>query len=442
MAPKSRWGRKERDGTKVVQPAEPAAAPVLPVRERRLELKEDDCDCVLIENYFTIAECSRFMAVLRDEIDWQRREVTLSHIDRENKTVGEPRMTLFMSDPGICYAYSGRDNEGVGWHPTLLEIKEKAEQAMEQCGVPPVKFNSVQMNRYNHPRHTLGLHMDNEPDLCKGAPIASVSFGAPRDFVIQHGANPDESYNLELADGSFCLMAGAMQKKYLHGIPVGGSGLRFNLTFRVCIPRNGGPAPLAHSRPGDWQCPKCNQMNFARHLHCGNCGFAKPEGAGAERRVPGHHQAPSDRNGGYLRPAPVSAKTSVAVPAKASVPAKAALRNAPEASGSGGWGRLAAQDEKRVDPHDGLTCNFKELQQRYMGSFSEAEILEYWKKECKPTFDISSSGSGTLQAPLAPRRVDPDDGRHYTCEEILRKYKGQFSESEIRAYWRDECAAA
>merc|ERR1719401_1234760 len=47
----------------------------------------------------------------------------------------------------------------------------------------------------------------------------------------------DEVHNLELADGCFCVMAGAMQQKYLHGIPVGDRGLRFNLTFRQCIPR-------------------------------------------------------------------------------------------------------------------------------------------------------------------------------------------------------------
>lgn len=198
---------------------------MLEVRQRCLELTEPDCTCALLENYFTIGECKRYMEVLRDDIDWQRQEVTLSSIPRDDKTVKEPRMTLFMSDPGVCYSYSGRDNVGVEWTAELLEIKAKAEQGLRDCGVESVVFNSVQMNRYNHPRHTLGLHRDNEPDLARNVPIASVSFGSPRDFVIRHGKNAEEEHVLTLADGSFCVMAGAMQLKYLHGIPEGERGL-------------------------------------------------------------------------------------------------------------------------------------------------------------------------------------------------------------------------
>lgn len=424
MAPKSRWGRKERDGTRA-QPSEPGPSPVLPRRESCLPLKEPDCSCILIENYFTIAECTRFLGLLTNELDWKKQEVTLQHIQGskgDGKTVGEPRMTLFMSDPGICYAYSGRDNEGVGWTPWMLEIKEKAEKALQECGVPPVVFNSVQMNRYNQPRHTLGLHMDNEPDLLKLAPIASVSFGAPREFVIQNGAKPDESYTLELSDGSFCLMAGKMQMKYLHGIPVGASGLRFNLTFRVCIPRNGDRPPQPQVRPGDWECPMCKQMSFARHERCRNCGADRPEAA----RVP--------------RSAPVSASVPVSAPVPASVAAPVAgeEKGYPSRPPSSGWGKLAAVDEKRTDPHDGRTYSFKELKQRYAGSYSDAEISLYWQQSCKATFDAEADAAA--QIPVAPKRRDPQDGRAYTCEELLRKYKGEFSDAEIRAYYRDECA--
>jgi len=77
----------------------------------------------------------------------------------------------------------------------------------------------------------------------------SVSFGAPRDFVIRHGISKDEEYKVPLADGSLFLMAGAMQQKYLHGVPVGDRGLRFNLTFRICVPRGSPqPAPSALAR--------------------------------------------------------------------------------------------------------------------------------------------------------------------------------------------------
>lgn len=234
MAPKGRWSRKDKKD----DPPAPKGPPVLPVR--RTDLDMPDAICVHIENLFTIAECERYAQVLQTEIDWKKQEVTLNRIPGDDKTVLEPRLTAFMSDPGICYEYSKRENIGDGWHPAVLEIKDKATRAFEELRIPgpPVKFNSAQMNRYDGPRSTLGMHCDNEPDLLPGAPIISVSFGATRDFRMQRKDDESRVWNVTLRDGSFLLMAGDMQDKYLHGVPAGGEKMpRFNLTFRVCIPR-------------------------------------------------------------------------------------------------------------------------------------------------------------------------------------------------------------
>lgn len=149
-------------------------------------------------------------------------------------------MTLFMAEEGICYEYSGRENVGTGWHPAVLEVKFKAEEAIEQCGLPRVTFNAVQLNRYEGGWHTLGYHSDDEPDIQRGAPIASVSFGATRDFHVKDRGTDDDTARMvvPLADGAFFVMGGAFQQHYLHAVPAGGSGgLRLNLTFRVCVPR-------------------------------------------------------------------------------------------------------------------------------------------------------------------------------------------------------------
>eukprot|EP00927_Polykrikos_kofoidii_P066779 TRINITY_DN62340_c0_g1_i1.p2 TRINITY_DN62340_c0_g1~~TRINITY_DN62340_c0_g1_i1.p2 ORF type:complete len:355 (+),score=59.92 TRINITY_DN62340_c0_g1_i1:41-1105(+) len=255
MAPK-RWGRKDKDGSRVVAEDTPAVVPVLPVRRRDLNLPQ--AVCVLFENYFKIEESQRYMEVLRHDFDWRRREVTLNHISTDKKTVDEPRMTMFMADPGICYYYSGRDNVGMPWHPAILEIKAKAEAGVEECGLPATSFNCVQMNRYDSPRHSLGMHADNEADLVRGAPIASVSFGCTRDFrILRKGGDERSAITLELCDGAFMVMGGDMQEHYLHGVPMGGdkgqAGLRFNLTFRICHRRQTedgiqGPPPALTSQ--------------------------------------------------------------------------------------------------------------------------------------------------------------------------------------------------
>ena len=82
--------------------------------------------------------------------------------------------------------------------------------------------------------------MYDEPDLDPDAPIASVSFGVSRDFVIARRDDRSKQFSLSLTSGSLLVMAGSMQKKYLHGIPCGYqqlNGARFNITFRVCVPR-------------------------------------------------------------------------------------------------------------------------------------------------------------------------------------------------------------
>mmetsp|Transcript_54231 Transcript_54231/g.129234 ORF Transcript_54231/g.129234 Transcript_54231/m.129234 type:complete len:328 (-) Transcript_54231:109-1092(-) len=323
MAPKGRWGGKKEKAAEG-DAAGSTVRPTLPMRESRIDLSEMDCTSILRENYFTIAECERYMKVLTDDIDWQRKEVTLAKVPGDNKTVVEPRMTLFMSDPGLCYAYSGRDNVGVEWHEVLLEIKAKAERAVAECGAGQITFNSVQMNRYNHPRHTLGLHMDNEPDLEKGAPIASVSFGAPREFVIQHGRKKSEVHKVYLADGSFFVMAGAMQEKYLHGVPEGASGLRFNLTFRKCIPRSGVNGTITGGgqelRKGDFERPKSHDLE----------------------------KSLSDKLAGVK------------------------LEEQPQ------------QDLRKVDPEDGEICTRMELFRKYRGQYSTEDLVQYWQSDCKP----------------------------------------------------------
>ncbi|CAE8616456.1 unnamed protein product, partial [Polarella glacialis] len=90
-----------------------------------------------LENYFTIAECEQYMKVLSNDVDWMRQQISVPGREgAESQMVEEPRLTTFMSDEGICYAYSGRDNVGVGWHPAVLEIKRKAEAALVKCGLP------------------------------------------------------------------------------------------------------------------------------------------------------------------------------------------------------------------------------------------------------------------------------------------------------------------
>ncbi len=66
------------------------------------------------------------------------------------------------------------------WNSTLREIKQRVEQLAR------VGFNSVLLNLYRDGSDGVNWHSDNEPELAPELPIASVSFGGTRRFLMKH----------------------------------------------------------------------------------------------------------------------------------------------------------------------------------------------------------------------------------------------------------------
>ena len=210
----------------------------LPVRV--VEYDIPDAKLFLVNNFLSPPVIDPLLLHLRRDIAWTQQKVTIQKPQGPFEVL-EPRYTAFMADIGIKYMYSGKDNIGSGWTQPFYELKTWVELALTQyCGLHQVSFNAAQFNMYLGNHQSLGLHSDNEPDLDPDAPIASVSFGVPRDFVIARKEDRANQFRLPLSSGSLLIMAGAMQKHYLHGVPCGYQqqiGARFNITFRVCLPR-------------------------------------------------------------------------------------------------------------------------------------------------------------------------------------------------------------
>ncbi len=138
-----------------------------------------------------------------------------------------PRLVAWYADPGVVYRYSGVTHIGEGWTPTLLGIKRRVEAASAAT------FNSLLLNLYRGGRDSIGFHTDAEPELGVNPVVASVSFGAVREFVLKH-MKTRERKTYRLAHGSLLVMGGTCQHHWMHGVPkteedVGG---RINLTFR------------------------------------------------------------------------------------------------------------------------------------------------------------------------------------------------------------------
>src|SRR5471030_1528959 len=117
--------------------------------------------------------------------------------------------------------------EPLPFTPLQLLIKQAVELAVGRS------FNSVLLNYYRDERDSMGFHADDETELGPDPAIASVSFGAPRTFILKHKRLP-KTLKLDLGGGSLLLMAGKLQHFWQHGINKERTqrGPRISLTFR------------------------------------------------------------------------------------------------------------------------------------------------------------------------------------------------------------------
>lgn len=160
--------------------------------------------------------------VLDTSIAWQQDVFKIY-----GREVPFPRLTAWYGDPDAVYRYSGITNQPRPWLPVLLELKKHVEDATGEV------FNSVLLNRYADGSQHQGYHADDEPELGEMPVIASLSFGGTRRFRLKQRQGPIR-ISCDLEDGSLLVMAGALQRHFLHAIlktrkPV---APRINLTFR------------------------------------------------------------------------------------------------------------------------------------------------------------------------------------------------------------------
>lgn len=137
----------------------------------------------------------------------------------------QPRLTAWFGEAG--YTYSGLTLAPAPMTPLLTQLRATVEELTGH------RYNSVLLNYYRDGADSMGMHSDNEPELGPQPAIASLSLGATRTFILRHKTTK-RTVKLDLPDGSLLLMAGDLQKHWLHGInkTVKPLGARLNLTFR------------------------------------------------------------------------------------------------------------------------------------------------------------------------------------------------------------------
>ncbi|KAL8180021.1 UNVERIFIED_CONTAM: Alpha-ketoglutarate-dependent dioxygenase alkB 2 [Gekko kuhli] len=226
---------KEKNETKEKRPSLPVALLDEPRQMRAdawREIRAEGLNCSYTV-LFGKAKADGLFQEMEKEVEYFEGELTKLQVFGKWHNI--PRKQVTYGDSGLTYTYSGVTFSPKPWIPVLERIRDQVQLATSHT------FNFVLINRYKDGHDHMGEHRDDEKELVPRSPIASVSFGACRDFVFRHGASRGrrascriEPIRLQLEHGSLLLMNFPTNRYWYHSLPSRKkvSAPRINLTFR------------------------------------------------------------------------------------------------------------------------------------------------------------------------------------------------------------------
>ena len=190
-------------------------------------IKANNLSVKYIENFFDFDQSQLYMKHLTNDIKWKREKIRMW-----GREIVTKKRIAWYADEGKSYTYSGSTFHPDQWNELLLEIKKYVEQYIK------FQFNSVLLNEYPNGKVGMGWHSDDERELGIDPIIASLSFGANRDFIFKHKTDKNvDNIKIHLKSGSLLLMLGSTQHHWKHSLPkrLKVREPRINLTFRKIL---------------------------------------------------------------------------------------------------------------------------------------------------------------------------------------------------------------
>ena len=170
-------------------------------------------------------EADQYFDLLMQNILWENDEVIIF-----GKHIITKRKTAWYGDSDYSYTYSNTTKQALAWTKELSHLKQIVEEVAE------TKFNSCLLNLYHNGNEGMGWHSDDEKSLGKNNTIASLSFGAERNFSFKH-KHTKQIVSFVLEHGSLLIMKDTTQTNWLHSLPKSKSGTqpRIYLTFQTIV---------------------------------------------------------------------------------------------------------------------------------------------------------------------------------------------------------------
>ncbi len=178
-------------------------------------------------NYFGFVfkkqEADQFFIELMNNIEWRNDEAVIF-----GKKIITKRKVAWYGEQAFEYTYSNVTKLALPFTAALQAIKKRIEELSGET------FNSCLLNLYHSGDEGMAWHSDGEKDLKKNGAIASVTFGAERQFAFKHKRS-GEKVSLLLQHGSLLMMKDTCQTHWLHRLPPTTKikSPRINLTFRT-----------------------------------------------------------------------------------------------------------------------------------------------------------------------------------------------------------------
>lgn len=191
-----------------------------------------------------VAEPDAALADVMAQVAFVQRSRTLY-----GRRVKTPRMEAWHGP--TPYRFGGSELPAAPMPPVLTALAVRAEVTVREYLGTEARFDTCLANLYRDGRDSVGWHADDEPEM--GDPIiASVSLGAPRDFLLRRlpSARPAaraaslagapwataDNLTVRLECGSLLVMLRGVQAEWQHALPKRPGVLdpRANLTFRDC----------------------------------------------------------------------------------------------------------------------------------------------------------------------------------------------------------------
>ena len=171
---------------------------------------------VFVELFLTLPEAQALLASVQS-LPWTRGKFMGHAVPREEVWIGP-----------YAYKFSGHTLEPVAWIAQIEATKDKIRA--HYAG----DYNSVLLNRYSNAQDSVSWHSDDEPEMDSSHPIASLSLGAAREFLVRPIAQKKAVQSYLLTSGSLLVMPAGFQQRYQHCVPKSQTpcGPRVNLTFR------------------------------------------------------------------------------------------------------------------------------------------------------------------------------------------------------------------